>query len=60
MGRVTELEQSSKKAVEIANKALDLAEENGLTLAETMWMSEIMNNIIKNELRQRKEPYKRA
>lgn len=57
---MTELEQSSKKAVEIANKALDLAEENGLTLAETMWMSEIMNNIIKNELRQRKEPYKRA
>ncbi len=60
MENVEGLEHSSKRVIEVANKALDMAEEKGLTLAETIWMSEVINNIVRNELRQRKEPYKRA
>lgn len=55
-----EWERSQRKVGEVAEAALDMAEKNGLTLQETMWLPEIMTNIIRNEMQSQKIPYRRA
>lgn len=37
-----------------------MAEKNGFTLQEVMWLPEMMSNIIKNDIEKQKIPYKRG
>lgn len=55
-----DLEKSQKKVSEVAKAALNMAEKKGLTLHETMWLPEVMKNIVNNELMKQKIPYKRG
>lgn len=57
---MSEFEKSQRKVGEIAEKALEMAEKNGLTLQETIWLPEIMTNIVRNEIQKQKIPYKRG
>ena len=56
---MSETKDFLKKVGEVANEALELAESKGLTLAETMQVPQIMENIIKNELQSKGTPYTR-
>lgn len=47
-----------KNKSEFANETLDRAEKKGLTLAEVLASIETMKNIIMNELREKKVPYR--
>lgn len=51
--------ETLKTVGDFTNEILDLAEKRGLTLDEVLEVPNILNNRIKNELRETGEPYKR-
>lgn len=46
-------------SAEVANEALRIAEEKGLTLAEVFYLPEVLKNKIINEMRAQEIPFKR-
>lgn len=52
--------ETSKIVEEVANIALQAAEEKGLTFREVLYLTEMIDARIKKEIGKREEPFKRT